>query len=100
MDLDLFTYPMVAGSKEHSTSRDAAIAIEASGKAATLRVECLNLFKSGFRGTADECAHKINEDILSIRPRIAELHKRGLIEKTGNRRNADGGRPSHEWQLA
>lgn len=94
------TYPNSAGWKENETSRDAAIGVEASGKADRIRLECLALFQTGWTGTADECAHKINENIWSVRPRISELHERTLIEKTGARRNADGGRPAHVWRWA
>lgn len=100
MDVDLFTYPQSTGWKENTTSRDAALAVEASGKAATLRVECMRRFNDGFTGTADELAHAMNEDAWSIRPRVSELHKRGLIDKTGDRRRADGGRNAHVWILA
>ncbi len=96
--MDLFTYPMVAGAKERSTSFDAAVAIETTGRAETLRIECLAWFKHGFVGTADQLAHAMNESILSVRPRCSELHIRGLIEKTGRRCKADGGRAAHCWR--
>ena len=93
-------YPHAAGYKEQSTSRDAAIGIEATGRAETLRIEALMHFKAGFVGTADELAHAMGESILAIRPRVSELHIRGLVQKTGERRKADGGRAAHCWRLA
>lgn len=93
-------YPARAGFKEATTSRDAADAIEAAGRAARLRNAVFSLYRSGFTGTADEAAHQLAEDILSIRPRVAELHKQGLLEPTGERRKADGGRAAHCWRFA
>lgn len=100
MDHDLFTYPTHAGWKEATTSRDAAIGIEASGKAASLMERCLKAFHNGFVGNADELARHLGEDILSIRPRVTQLHVNGLIEKTGERRTMNGGRAGHVWRLA
>ena len=100
-------YPEIAGYTEPTTSRDAATAIESSGRAKALRERVLAVFKkdvsewpflSGL--TADEVAEWLCESILSIRPRVAELHKQGLIEPTGERRKSSGGRPSHVWRLA
>ncbi len=91
-------YPHRAGFKDTTTSRDAAIAIEVTGKAARLRGMVLAWYQAGNTGTADECAHDLGEDILSIRPRVAELHKQGRVAQTGDRRRADGGRPAHVWR--
>jgi len=86
-------YPNEAGFKEDTTSREAAQAIETSGRAATLRENVLELYKSGFEGTADEVAQALDENILSVRPRVSELKTRGLIHPTGERRRV--GRISH-----
>jgi len=41
--------------------------------------------------TADEIAIKLGKSVLSIRPRVSELARDGLIRKTGERRaNASG----------
>lgn len=100
MQFDLLTYPMVAGAKANGTSRDAAQGIEGSGKAARLRDLVAAWFRAGNTGTADECAHALREDVLSVRPRVAELHKRGIIVPTGERRRADGGRSANVWRAA
>lgn len=101
------SYPMFAGFKENETSKDAALAIEGSGRAATLRreiLECLDQFPEAGRDagkvslTADEIASFLEEPVLSIRPRVAELNALGMIEKTGLRRVSSGGRPSHVWR--
>lgn len=92
-------YPQSAGYSEPTTSRDAATAIESSGRAAKLRERVITLFRCGYRLTADEAAAMLDEPILSIRPRIAEAHKLGKLQPTGERRASSGGRPSHVWRL-
>lgn len=113
-------YPDTAGYTDDLTSKDAADAIETSGKAPKLREEILELFnqwkwdgpnatidcengyliaKSKYSGTADEIALHLQESILSVRPRVAELHKQGFIERTGERRPSSNGRASAVWRL-
>ncbi len=94
------SYPARAGFKERTTSREAAQGIEASGKAELLREAILELYRSGFTGTADDCAHRIGESILSIRPRVAELKARQVLVATGERRAMDGGRMGHVLRAA
>jgi hypothetical protein len=36
--------------------------------------------------TADEVADRLGASILSVRPRMSELHRRGVIEPSGERR--------------
>lgn len=87
-------YPATAGYTEESTSKDAADAIEDSGRADTLRRRVLltlvveqrldmTPWSPGL--TADEVAAELGEFPFSIRPRITELSKQNLIEKTGER---------------
>lgn len=84
-------YPERAGWKEPDTARAAADAIEATGRAATLRDAVLAIYARGGRHTADEVAELLNEDILSIRPRVSELSKQHRLVDTGVRRlNARG----------
>lgn len=92
------TYPGIAGSKEGTTSLDAARAVEASGRARHLRDLVGAWYAKGWTGTADECAAALNESILSIRPRVSELHRQGVLMHSGDRRRSDGGRLAHVWQ--
>ena len=85
-DFSARRYPDRAGFKESGTSRDAANAIEGSGRAANLRIAVLG-FYARQSGTADECAEALGESILSIRPRCSELFNQGKLYKTGERRN-------------
>lgn len=98
--LDLLTYPTVAGYKEATTSREAAEAIEAAGRAGRLREAVRQWYAAGNQGTADECAGALGETILSIRPRVSELHHRGYLVATGERRLSSAGRSSHVWKKA
>jgi predicted ArsR family transcriptional regulator len=91
-------YPLFAGFKEQTTSREAANAIEASGKAQTLREKVEAFFATGRTGTADEVAAWLGESPFSLRPRISELYQLGLIERTGERRKSSVGRSSHVYR--
>lgn len=100
---DLWTaakYPNKAGFKEPTTSKEAADRIEAKGRASKLRDACRGAFELGFVGTADELAFRLDEDILAIRPRVSELHKQGLIERSGVRHRNSSGASAHCWRLA
>lgn len=73
-------YPSKPGWKRTGTSRDAAKAI--TPRAPTLRDKVLALLKADAL-TADECAAALKETVLSVRPRLSELVKMGLIYDTG-----------------
>lgn len=100
MQPDLFSYPTTAGYREGTTSKDAAIAIESSGRASNLRERVKAFFDGGGEGTADEVAALLKEPVLSILPRVAELNKQGFIVQTGVRRASSEGRSSHVWRAA
>lgn len=76
-------YPSSPGFKAEGTSRAAAEAI--SPRAPTLRDRALALLKMTPL-TADEIAAKLDESVLSVRPRVAELKRMGKIEDTGRTR--------------
>jgi hypothetical protein len=97
---DLGTYPTAAGWKGRDTSEAAAQHIEASGRAPTLRERARDLFKAGRRMTADEAAAALHESILSVRPRISELARLGVIRDTGERRLNSSGVRAVVWALA
>lgn len=97
---DLFSYPRTAGFKEKTTSREAAVAIESTGRAGSLRDELEKLFRQGHVGTADEMAHVMDASPFAIRPRVTELYKRGTIVRAGYRALSDNGRPSWVYKLA
>lgn len=95
--LDLLTYPSVPGFKVPGTSQEAAEAVKPT--AATLRQACLDVLTSWGEQTADEVATFLGESVLSVRPRIAELHALKLIEKTGERRKNASGMSATVWRV-
>lgn len=83
-------YPESPGYKSGSTSRAAATAM--TDRAGTLRALALQVLEDHPDGlTADECAQKMGQSILAVRPRLTELQHMKKICDTGlRRRNASG----------
>lgn len=81
-------YPYQPGFRFTDTSREAAT--KAKKPAIIDREVCLMLLAKA-RMTADEVAEVMNKSVLSIRPRITELKKQGLIVDTGERRKNRSG---------
>lgn len=93
-------YPLTAGHQGGDTDIEASDAIEDSGKAETLRKQVLKLMKRHQLGlTADEAAHHMDVDILSIRPRFTELKLRGYLVDTGWRRPSQNGKMQRVLKL-
>ena len=66
-----------------------------------LRVLVLQILAATPPGlTADEIAAKLGESVLAVRPRVSELFRAGLIEKTGDRRPNASGLNAHVWKKA
>jgi hypothetical protein len=80
-------YPVSAGYTEPTTSRDAALSIDA----ASLRAQVLAALV-GLALTPDECAERMGLSVLSVRPRFTELARLGLIERTDEKRTNTSGR--------
>ena len=94
---DLFTYPDSPGYKEHTTSKHAAEAIKP--RAGTLQARVLQVLL-WFEGTPDEIASRMGETVLAVRPRVTELYKKTLIERTGEVRKNISGMPAHVYRLS
>lgn len=93
--LPLWGYPKIPGYKATETSKVAAQEIESIAE--TLRSMALyHITKQAM--TADEVANALEVSVLSIRPRIAELKKMGLIEDSGDRRSNESGRAAIVWR--
>jgi len=90
------TYPNYPGAKVDGPSQDAADNI--AEHAMTLRDRVDALFDAGEDLTADECAERLNEDILSVRPRVSELRRKGRIEDAGKRRCNKSGMTATAWR--
>lgn len=89
-------YPYRPGWKKRDTSKNAADDIKSHAE--TLRSQALATIIAMPR-TADEVALAMNEQIWSIRPRISELARQGLIKDSGIRRKNDSGKSAIVWKL-
>jgi len=92
------SYPKSPGSKASGASEDAAEAI--TGHANNVRDRVLALFTGEYPAsfTADQVATALNENILTVRPRVSELRRSGLIEPTEERRKNRSGLSAHCWR--
>ena len=89
-------YPGTPGYQLSETSHAAAKQIQSTAQ--TLKAACLVTLMSAAR-TADEVAELLGEDILSIRPRIAELKRAGKVFDTGLRRANRSGKSAVVWKV-
>jgi len=63
-----------------------------------LQRRVLNQFDRG-NFTADEVAGNLGIHILTARPRVAELVKKGFLIESGQRRVNESGRPATVWTI-
>lgn len=101
--LDMFTrslkpkYPNAPGYRNRDTSLAAAKAIEPEHT----RLKRLSLAAIQVSPrTADEVASLLERTPFSIRPRVAELAKAGLIVDSGYRRRNESGKSAIVWRVA
>lgn len=93
------TYPASPGFKVSGPSQGAAIGY--AKRASTLRQRVFDEIADAIFGlTADECAERMGETVLAIRPRFTELASVGCIEDTGLRRKNRSGRNATVWRIA
>ena len=90
-------YPHVPGFKARQTSEAAANDMKPVAK--TLRDQCLALLKQVYplALSADQVAHRLGKSPLTIRPRITELAKLGLITDSGLVTRNDSGKQAVQW---
>jgi predicted ArsR family transcriptional regulator len=81
------------------TGRIATLTIPA-GRAQRLRDTVMAVLELHGPSTADQVASLLSQSVLSIRPRVAELHKMGLIVATGERRRNRSGHSAMTWRIA
>lgn len=93
-------YPQAAGFKGGRGGPSEAAAKVINISITGRRAEVLELLRSRAERalTADEIAVRLNRSILSVRPRVAELHKLGLIEPATQRGRNESGMSAHCWQ--
>ncbi len=93
------TYPDAPGFKVIGPSEDAAISIAA--RAPRIRDAVLDVIANNPAGiTADEIASALGLSILTVRPRVSELHRLGEIRATGDRRCNSSGMTASVWRVA
>lgn len=93
-------YPDAPGFKAAGgASQEAAVAVAA--RVSRLRGIVLMAFHEAPAGlTADEVAGVVELPILSVRPRVAELHRLGEIRATEERRKNASGMTATVWRVA
>lgn len=91
-------YPISsAGFKSYGTSSEAAEQISPTIKKA--HEDLIHLLVNYPQGlTADEAGELLGWSLWYARPRVSELHGRGLIKKTGRGVNASG-KSAYTWGL-
>lgn len=95
--IDRASYPLPGAAAGRETSIAAADAI--AERAPTLRELTLRAIQASEGGlTADEAADALGMSILSIRPRVTELARRGLVEDSGERRRNQSGKSAIVWR--
>jgi predicted transcriptional regulator len=91
-------YPDSPGFKAAGTSAEAAELMAPSAK--TLRADVLRTMIRAQRPmTADEIATEMKRSILSVRPRVSELHRLGMVRPTGGRSKNDSGMSAALWEV-
>jgi hypothetical protein len=90
-------YPDTPGYQDTDTSYDAAQAMHA--KAASMRA-LIYVQLGDAPLTADETAQRLQRNKYTIRARFAELHTKGLIADTGERRENVSGHKAIVWSRA
>lgn len=95
---DLFDLPVHRAHQDvQDTSREAHEASKA--RAANIDARCVAALRLHGPMTADECAAKIGERPGSVRPSFTALRLRGKLEKTGDRRRTESGKPANVMRL-
>lgn len=92
-------YPNAPGYKAEGPSQEAAQTIAPTAK--SLRAAVLRtMIQTSHDMTADQIAAELNRSILSIRPRVAELPRQGVIRPNGERRRNASGMSATVWTLS
>ena len=88
-------YPEAPGFKGEAPSREAALRMQPVAR--TLRELVYREIAASNGMTADEVATALDRSVLSIRPRVAELHKLERIKPLGERRTNESGMKATVW---
>ena len=97
--MDMDQYPNTPGFKASGPSQEAAQTIAPTAK--SLRAAVLRtMMQTSHDMTADQIAAELNRSVLSIRPRVAELHRQGVIQPNGERRKNESGMFATVWTVS
>lgn len=93
-------YPDRPGFKGAADGPGAEAAVRIAPVAKGLQRDILDFLRRGTAEplTADQIAGRLGRSILSVRPRVAELHKLGLVEATADRGKNESGMTAHRWR--
>lgn len=91
-------YPRDPGAKTSGTSEDAAAAIASHAKTVRGRVLAFLTERYPASFSADQIAAGLDENILTVRPRVSELRRSALIEPTAERRLNASGMFASSWR--
>ncbi|WP_398483575.1 hypothetical protein [Tardiphaga sp.] len=92
------SYPESPGFKVAGASQEAAEAIAPQAPRVRDRVlQCIRMLPGM---TADEIAAALGLSILTVRPRVSELHRQGEIQPTGGRHRNSSGMTAGTWEVA
>ena len=91
-------YPNRPGWKALGPSSDAAHAIARRAKTLRNRVHSFLIDRHPAAFSADQIADSLGETILSVRPRVSELNKLGLVEAANQRRKNESGMTASCWR--
>lgn len=83
--------PYAAKFKDPGISRENAERINAKGAAKLNEQRLIDLFRSGFEGTADKAGEALGLSPFQVRPICTHLRQQGIIERTPERRTGAGG---------
>lgn len=91
-------YPRDPGWKAAGTSQDAAEAITSHAK--TVRGRVLAFLRERYPDSfsADQIAAALEENVLTVRPRVSELRRSDLIEPSVERRRNRSGMLARCWR--
>ncbi|MBM7483342.1 putative ArsR family transcriptional regulator [Bradyrhizobium sp. USDA 3686] len=92
-------YPHHPGFKAGGTSEEAARAIAETAK--NLREQVLREIAAAPSGlSADAVAGKLGKSVLSVRPRVSELHRSGDIRRSEGRVKNSSGLSATVWVMS
>lgn len=91
-------YPETPGFKAAGPSQEAAEKVAPSAR--LLRAAVLQKYEKRYPEgyTADEVAAELKQSILSVRPRVSELHRAGMLVDTNQRRKNESGMTATVWR--